>query len=291
MSEGRANARPLFPGYSRTVRSSFKPVLTTAAGLVLAGAIAATAGVVARRTAAPPLVSVASAAPPVAPPVWDLSNGMRPVSNRYTPTAYWDIRAAMQRAGAASRAGKREEAVAILVDPALEKASGAIVERYLAVRVEGGPGSLGHAEAALLVARLFDLTYAIGQPGQRGVRLGEVLLLDGRSPPSPAAIFRDASDYGAFLEMRLLSLVEAWTRVWQDVSGSQPVAESTRRYVAETGKRASWSDIDVLGVYRELGVDVPPAVLADGRFKEWPAFQQWLDREDARFVGVETVKP
>ncbi len=212
----------------------------------------------------------------------NLGPALRPGSPNYTKTAFWDIRSAMHRAAAASRAGRNDEAAKILSDRALERTTGVIVERYLAMRVEGRPGTVSHADAARLESRLFDVTYAIGQPGHRAVRLGQIDLLVDETSETRTSIFASDEDETTFGLLRVLSLMETWTRVWQDVAGVQPIAETTRRYLATAGTpHAGWSNVDVLALYDELGMTVPASVIADARFPEWTNFRRWLDVDKA----------
>lgn len=185
---------------------------------------------------------------------------------------------ALRTSARALRESRYDVAEAALTSGAVTAETDVIVERYRAGRLDGAPGSIDHTTATRTTAALFDLSYAIGQPGRRGVRVGELAL----GPPAiQAKLFASRPDYVSFQVTRVLSLMEPWIRVLQDMRGVRPLSERTRRYIREIGRTAGWSNIDVLAVFHDLDVPLPPALASDPRFPEWPSFTAW-----SREVGL-----
>src|SRR5262249_8183910 len=125
-------------------------------------------------------------------------------------------------------------------------------------------------------AALFDLTYAIGKPGRRGILLGEVRF----SQADRAAAFGRRDDADAFGAARVTSIMAAWIAAAQDMA-RRPLSESTRRYLHATKRAAGWASVDVLATLLDLGVRVPEERLDDARRPSWRAFATWT-ADDAR---------
>jgi hypothetical protein len=155
-----------------------------------------------------------------------------------------------------------------LESDALADETGVVVEHYVAERIDAPP--LSPERAAELTDRLFDATYAIGRTSLRGVRIGSIVV-----GPKPEALFLREGDWKTFATTRVVSLMDAWIRVWQDVVGVKPISARTREYLAVTYLRSGWSEIDGLATMMDLGVVVPSAAIANSRFASWAPFARW----------------
>lgn len=238
-----------------------------------------------------PLPAVADVpAAPVPPPAIARARAEASTPSRYGPEASWRIRDALVLAARALEERRAEEAMSILTDPHLSASAGVVAERHVALRVDAPRGSIDRSLAERLGRERFDASYAIGDLHRRGVRLGLVsLVASASSSPSSAsatraplgleAAFRTPDDYMLFARMTVVSYMEPWIRVWQDVAGVRPVSELTELYLASRGgASAGWSDVDVLATLHDLGVRVPAELVSDGRFPAWQAFEAWLGK-------------
>lgn len=257
-------------------------VLALIGALVLGGvALVTTVRVVrARETGAPRTAAVAPAPDPIADLIGrDTSDPKTkrdlPQSRNYRPEAAWLIRKAFDHAGQAMRAGEPWKATAILEDEGLAGKTGVIVERYPGMRVDA-TRPLPKSDWDALAASSFDVSYAIGSVGHRGIVLGTAQL-----PNALDAVFPDVETKKRFFTVRALSLIEPWTHVLQDVLGAHPASERTIRYVRETGNRAHWASVDVIAVYADMDVPVPDSVVSDPRFPAWRAFWEWHQKRRA----------
>ncbi len=219
---------------------------------------------------------MAESTPDVAPPARSAPAQIgRSTSRAYLPASYWEIQRALDASAAALRAGRFDEAAAVLSDGKLARATGVPVDRITAGGAGGPRESLDHAATLTLGRSLFDLSYAFGEPHHRGIVLGDALLVPSEPKAPESSLFGAASDHRLFATCRVLAKMEPWIRVWQDVAGVRPISERTRAYILDTGRRAGWSNVDVLAVFGDLGITVPAEIIADPRFPQWAAFATW----------------
>ncbi len=188
----------------------------------------------------------------------------------YMPEAAVAIQSAMEHAASAMDRNDFAAAIAELESEKLPMRSGVVVERYLAQRLEARPAEITHLGATKMIDALFDETYAIGRPGRRGVRMGLIA-----ASGEVGAMFARGSDWEEFQRTRVVSLMETWIRVWQDVVGIQPISARTGAFLTASKDRHAWSDVDALATMQELGVVVPDAVLGNRRFPRWAGYAAW----------------
>lgn len=194
----------------------------------------------------------------------------------YRPSSYWEIQAALTASASALRAGRFDEANAVLSDGKLARATGVPVDR---LRVGGGAGgpraSLDHAATLVLARSLFDTSYAFGEPSHRGIVMGDAVLAPAEAKAPESSLFASSADHRLFATYRVLAKMEPSIRVWQDVAGVRPISARTRAFMLETGRKSGWSTVDVLAVLGDLGTTLPEELAGDARFPEWAAFAAW----------------
>lgn len=258
------------------VNASLKRRVAVGLGAAL---VVATCASVARPHAAPAVkiapVAIESAPEPPRPERSPGEAVGRNTSRAYRPSAYWEIQTALHASAAALRAGRFDEANALLSDGKLARATGVPVDHITAGGAGGPRGSLDHPAALTLARSLFDISYAFGQPHHRGIVMGDAALVPGEAKAPEASLFASSSDHVLFATYRVLSKMEPWIRVWQDVAGIRPISSQTRAYMLETHRTNGWSNVDVIAVYFDLGIEVPSELAADTRFPEWSAFVTW----------------
>lgn len=257
----------------RRVRLAVRKVLLPASAFVLA---VTAIGMAFGKDKEKPAVTVAL--PAVADvPVGKPALAPTATSTKYAPDAHWLVRDALVRSARALEANHPEEAIAILTAPRLGTSTGVVVERYPALKLDAPAGSLDDATALELGRSRFDASYAIGDLHRRGVRLG-IVTVGTSAQGSLEKAFRSRAAHQLFARMTVISFMEPWIRVLQDVAGVRPASELTGFYLASArgGATEGWSDVDVLATLHDLGVKPPAELVADPRFPGWAGFEAWL---------------
>lgn len=237
------------------------------AGLLACSSVACSQRATTMRSSGPTAITVVPAVPNFVAPV------QREGSGFYRANASTALNKAMEKAAGDVDRGDFDRAIATLDDDTLDRKTGVVVERYTARRIDVPPGSISTQDARRLADSLFDDTYSLGHPGRRGVRMG-ITVMGGGKDGARSMFVRD-DDYAMFQRTRVVSLMETWIRVWQDMVGIQPLSGKTRAYINANNSTRGWSDVDALATMSELGVTIPANVLSNVRFPSWRTFHEW----------------